>query len=78
MNRIVVTSRVGSDGVLEFALPVGKANADQEVQVTIEPVLSPTLSREEWQRRILETAGKWQGDFERPEQGEYEVREPLS
>jgi hypothetical protein len=36
------------------------------------------LSSEEWRRCILETAGKWQGEFERPEQGEYEQREPLA
>ena len=28
--------------------------------------------------RVLETAGRWQGELERPEQGEYEHREPLS
>ena len=44
-----------------------------------EQVISPSpLSPDEWKRRILETAGKWQGEFERPEQGEYEQREPLS
>jgi hypothetical protein len=26
---------------------------------------------------VLETAGKWQGPLERPEQGEFEPREPL-
>ena len=36
------------------------------------------VSPEEWRRRVLETAGKWQGDLERPEQGEYEQRESLS
>jgi hypothetical protein len=77
MNRIVVNSRVGSDGILQLTLSVGAADADQEVQITVEPV-GPPLSPEEWRRRILETAGKWQGEFERPEQGEYEHRESLS
>jgi hypothetical protein len=77
MNRIVVRSRVGSDGVLQLALPVGPANADREVQITVEPVGPSGLSPEEWRQRILETAGKWQGEFERPEQGAYEQREPL-
>ena len=33
---------------------------------------------DEWRRGILETAGKWQGEFERAGQGEYEQRMPLS
>lgn len=78
MDRIVVTSRVGSDGTLHLALPVGAADAGREVQITIEPVGPPELSPDEWRRRVLETAGKWQGELERPEQGEYEQREPLS
>ena len=78
MNRIVVKSRIGSDGILQLALPVGPADADREVQITIEPVDHSAPSADEWRRRILETAGKWQGDFERPDQGEYEQREPLS
>jgi hypothetical protein len=78
MNRIIVKSRVDSNGILNLALPVGPADADREVQITVEPVGPPALSLDEWRRGILETAGKWQGDFERPEQGEYERREPLS
>jgi hypothetical protein len=78
MNHIVVKSRVGKDGVLQLTLPVGQADADREVLVTVEPAGPPKLSPEEWRRRVLETAGKWQGEFERPEQGEYERREPLS
>jgi hypothetical protein len=35
-------------------------------------------SPEEWRRRVLATAGKWQGELERPEQGEYEQRDSLS
>jgi hypothetical protein len=78
VNRIVVKSRVGSNGILQLTLPVGSAEAGQEVQITVEPVGPRTLSTDEWRQRILETAGKWQGEFERPEQGEYEQREPLS
>jgi hypothetical protein len=39
---------------------------------------SRPLSPDEWRRLLLETAGKWYGEFERPEQGAYEEREPLS
>ncbi|HUT91870.1 MAG TPA: hypothetical protein VMY37_20415 [Thermoguttaceae bacterium] len=78
MNRMVVKSTVSSDGVLHLTLPVGIEAANQEVQVTVEPVLPVPASQEEWQGLILSTAGRWQGEFERPEQGEYEQREPLS
>jgi hypothetical protein len=78
MNRIVVKSRVGSNGILQLAVPVGPADADREVQITVEPVAPQDVSPDEWRRRILETAGKWQGEFERPDQGEYERRESLS
>lgn len=75
MDRIVIKSRVGSDGILNLALPM-MGRADQEVQVTVEPLSQQTV--QEWQQGILESAGKWQGDFERPDQGDYEEREPLS
>lgn len=78
MNRMVVKSTVSSDGVLHLALPVGVEEANKEVQVTVESTLPVRVSQEEWQDRILSTAGKWQGEFERPDQGEYEQREPLS
>ena len=77
MDRIVLKSRVGSNGILQLSVPMGVADADREVQVTVEPIKTP-LSQEEWARRVLENAGTWQGDFERPEQGEYEERDPLS
>ena len=41
MTRITVKSRVGADGVLHLDLPVGQADADKEVQVTVEPI-TPT------------------------------------
>jgi len=78
MNRIVIKSKVDSNGVLHLTLPVGLPHAGREVQITIEPVGPPVMSQEEWRRAILATAGIWQGDFERPEQGEFEEREPLS
>ena len=78
MNRIVVKSRVGGDGILHLNLPVGQAAADKEVQVTVEPLPMTPMSADEWRQFILSTAGKWQGEFERPDQGEYEKREPLS
>jgi len=70
MNRMVVKSTVSSDGVLHLALPLGIEEANKEVQVTLEPALPMSPSQEEWRRLILSTARKWQGEFERPDQGE--------
>jgi hypothetical protein len=80
MNRIVLHPRVGSDGVLHLSVPMGAAEAGREVEVTIESPPSKTpgpRDQEEWRRFVMETAGTWQGDFERPEQGEYEKRDEL-
>jgi hypothetical protein len=78
MNRMVVKSTVSSDGVLRLALPIGIEAANREVQVTVESAFPLPVTQEEWRNLILSTAGKWQGEFERPEQGEYQQREPLS
>jgi len=80
MNRIVVHSRVGADGVLQLAVPIGWAEADREVEVTIEPVASEReelADRQEWEQFVHETAGAWQGELVRPEQGGYEQRDEL-
>ena len=76
MTRIVLTSKVGPDGMLHLALPPDAA--DQEVRVTIEPIgPKKVMTQEEWRAFVLSTAGTWQGEFERPEQGELEERDPL-
>ncbi len=78
MNRMVVKSTVSSDGILHLALPMGIEEANKEVQVTVEAALPVPVSQEEWRKLILSTGGRWQGEFERPDKGEYEEREPLS
>ena len=80
MNRIVLHSRVGADGVLRLNVPIGAAAADGEVEVTIESAGAKhktVAEQEEWRHFVLSTAGAWQGDFERPEQGDYEERDEL-
>jgi hypothetical protein len=78
MNRMIVRSRVGADGVLRVNVPVGKDEADQEVQVTVEP-LAPkaAMTQEEWEAWVDSMAGTWKGDFERPPQLPLEEREPF-
>lgn len=56
MIPIVLTSRVGSDGVLQLTLPLGAAEANQEMNITVEPA-QPTMSQDEWRKRVLSTAG---------------------
>lgn len=78
MNRIVVNSRVSSDGILHLSVPMGLEEADKEVQVTVERSdARKSMTQEEWRAWVDSMAGTWQGDFERPPQGEYEEREPL-
>jgi hypothetical protein len=78
MNRIVVKSKVSSDGILHLSVPVGLEEADKEVQVTVEQLASKKQqTREEWREWVESMAGSWHGDFERPPQGEYEERLPF-
>ena len=78
MTSIKVRSRVGADGKLNVMVPIGLAEANREVIVTVEPVEAPlpTSDREEWKRFINQTAGSIQDpSFKRHDQGEYEQRE---
>jgi hypothetical protein len=79
MNRIVVHSRIGADGILKLTVPIGPAEADREVQVTIEAAEKKCTPSEQaqWRQFISETAGAWQGNLERSEQGDYEQRDAL-
>jgi hypothetical protein len=79
MNRIVVKSKVSGDGILRLSAPIGLDEAEKDVQVTVEPSTPATpMTREQWGDWVDSMAGTWQGDFQRPPQGEYEVRESLS
>ncbi len=81
MDRIVLNSRIGADGVLHVTVPVGATEANREVQVTVEPV-GPTgakaMTQAEWRQFVMSTAGSIADpSFVRHEQGEYERREEL-
>jgi hypothetical protein len=80
MTQIELRARVGPDGILTLSVPVGIAEANREVRVVVEPAgaaleKAPKMTREEWARFIDQTAGAWKGGLERPEQGEFEVRD---
>lgn len=82
MTHIEVKSKVGPNGVLTLSIPVGLAEANREVKVTVEPCGSDRgvafNARDEWRRFIEETAGSIADPtFERYEQGEFEERGEL-
>ena len=79
MTRLSLRSRVGSDGVLHLIVPMSAGDANQEVQVTIDPAPTRPMTSEEWRRFVLDTAGSVSDPtFMRHEQGDYEPREELS
>ena len=74
MNRVVVTSRLDELGGLHLSL--GPADANREVQVTIESLPPPAMTQEEWRKFIFSMAGSiTDPTFCRHEQGDYEQRE---
>lgn len=83
VSRIELVSKVGPDGILHLDIPVAPSGANADVRVLVESMdgkelkVREPLSREEWLAFIERTAGKWQGEFERPEQLELEERNPL-
>jgi len=80
MNRIMLHSRVGADGVLQLTVPLGLTEANREVEVIIEPAKPDHLGcapQEDWEQFVRETAGAWQGELVRPAQGDYERRDEL-
>jgi hypothetical protein len=76
MNRTIVRSRVGADGVLH--VPLAAEDANQDVVVTIEPAEPDVNGGAGYSAWLQAVAGAWRGDFERPPQGTIEERDPLS
>lgn len=82
MTHIEVRTRIGPDGILTLSVPVGMSEANREVKVSVEPAdvtvkRTEKMTPEDWARFVDQTAGAWKGDLERPEQGEFEVRDQL-
>jgi hypothetical protein len=78
MIRMVVKSRVGEDGVFHVDVPLGQAEANREVQLTIESTAAEPMTQEEWREFIASIAGSvTDSTFQRHEQGDYETREEL-
>lgn len=77
MNRTVVKTQIGADGVLHLDIPFGAAEAGRSVQIVIDPEVQPSPNPKAYLDFLDETAGAWQGEFERPPQGEFEERDSL-
>jgi hypothetical protein len=77
MTRMTLNARVDADGVLRVAVPMGIKEADREVRLIVEPAAKPAMTQAEWAAWVDSMAGTWQGDFERPPQGELQERDPL-
>jgi hypothetical protein len=82
LETIEIHSRVGRDGVLDVHVPLGEAEADQEVLVTIRSLQStpaPRITdRAAWHAFVEETYGSCAGlGVELHPQGPPEEREPI-
>jgi hypothetical protein len=79
LKPLTVKSRVGADGVLSVAIPMGQAEANREVLVVVQPAAAAAaMGPEAWQKFVREHAGAIADPtFTRQEQGAYEEREPL-
>jgi hypothetical protein len=81
-DAIQFHSRVGDDGVLHVQVNLGRTEASKEVVVTVAPLpdssdMLPPDSQS-WQEFVVATYGSCAGlGLERPDQGEFEVRESI-
>ncbi len=75
MDRMTVLSRVGVDGVLNVSVPLGLSDANRPVQVTIEPAAEASNGVTDSKAWLDGLAGRWQGDFLRGDEGDFETRE---
>lgn len=77
MSRIILRSRVGVDGVLRLAVPVGSAEAEQQMRVTIESIPDEAAGSSDYHHWLDRIAGQWQGEFERLPAADFEPRDSL-
>ena len=78
MTNIKFRSQVGEDGILHLDVPVSVTQTEIEVTLIIKEFseTEEQKSRLEWQKFIDETCGSLADEnLQRPQQGNYEVRE---
>ena len=81
MVPIHIRARVGEDGSLVFKAPSAYQGHEVEAFLVLQTLSSTTPPFQDnngWPADFFEkTAGKWQGELERPDQGIYEERDAL-
>jgi hypothetical protein len=73
-------SQVGADGMLNLQMSLGPSEANRDVVVTIQPLgQTGSVAQDlEWHEFLNRAYGSCAGlGLERPEQGEFEKREPV-
>jgi hypothetical protein len=74
METIRLKTHVGKDGILKLELPIGEADVDCEVTITVQP----RMTKEEWFAFIQRTAGSLSDNpIERLPQGNSDVRDEI-
>lgn len=73
MVTLTITSNVDADGILR--VPLGVAEANTTVEVSIKSIHKKSTTLEEHRAFIDKTYGAWQGELERPEQLPLEERD---
>lgn len=79
MKLIEVKSKVGSDGILNLRLPMGKTGANREVRVTVQSTSEDGRERQQdWRRSVQATAASIDDPtLERNDQGQLAENEDL-
>ena len=78
METLTIHAHTGHDGVLRIDVPVGIADVDCEIVVTIPASGARPMTPEEWSEFVDRTAGSLADDpLERLPQGDYEQRDEL-
>ena len=80
MQTIETHSHIGADGILRLNLPVNLPETDVDIIVVVQPrngTANNGSGAKSWPPGFFDAViGGWQGEIlERPEQGEYEIRE---
>ena len=78
METVTIHAQTGHDGVLRIDVPVGIADVDCEIVVTVPSSVGRSMTTMEWNQFIDQTAGSLATDpLERLPQGDYEQRDEL-
>ena len=82
MQKITLTSRIGSDGFLNLKMPTTLMNTECKITVILQPIISMEQPKPKtpeelgWTSGFFEsTYGAWEGELIREQPKEHEQRE---